>query len=71
MERHGEPELIGEDLPHHVRHDADDRVRLAVDRGRGPDDACVGGESTLPDAVREHHDLVVTLLLFEEEGASI
>jgi hypothetical protein len=37
------------------RHDADDGVRLAVDRDSLPDDPRVGAEAAPPEAVTEHH----------------
>src|SRR5207244_2357944 len=37
------------------RHDADDRVWVAVDRDRAADDRRIGGVAALPDAVAQEH----------------
>jgi hypothetical protein len=40
-----------------ARHDADDRVAVAVERDWPADDREICGEATLPEPVAQHHDL--------------
>jgi len=42
------------------RHDTDDHVLLPVQRYRAADDGAVAAETPLPQAVTEHHDLVIS-----------
>ena len=45
------------------RHHAEHRIRAAFERDRPADDAGVGAESSAPQSVREHRDLVLTVVL--------
>ena len=53
-----------------ARHDANDDVRLAIEKDRGPEDVGPALVMALPQAVTEHDDRLLLLVFGLGEGAA-
>ena len=68
--RPGDPDLRPVDGPEAGRHDADDRVRLAVDAHERAGDAWIAVEQPLPHRMPEHDDVIRGCEISLLEGAT-